>query len=178
MRNRWIPPEDYAEILRRLGKEYAAICELLRLTGFRLDDLLHTRNYQWEKKTLSLREAKTRHLREIELTPEMKEQVRHYREAVGELKYPRHKFAYFIRAKRCRPADRAKRCRSTVYRHFSGAVRDAGFQGKGYTVHSLRKMYAHEAYRRLGSLTAVQKDLGHKSISTTLLYVIEGDFTC
>lgn len=39
------------------------------------------------------------------------------------------------------------------------------------SMHSARKIYAINLYRRTGDYNAVQRDLGHKHLSTTLLYI-------
>ncbi|WP_237234499.1 tyrosine-type recombinase/integrase [Rothia nasisuis] len=43
--------------------------------------------------------------------------------------------------------------------------------GKGYTPHSLRRLFATEVYRRTKDIKVVQKLLGHADISTTQQYV-------
>ena len=175
MKNRYIPPYEYARIHIRLGREYGALCELLRLTGYRVDDLLHTRCWQWDGDMITVAESKTGNRRTVMITPEIRTAVDEYRRAVGMDRRPRHPLAYFVEARRKRPGDRAKRCRTTLFRHFQTAVEAAGYKDRGYSIHSLRKMYARDAYRRTGSLTAVQNDLGHKKLDTTLWYVCGSD---
>ena len=65
--------------------------------------------------------------------------------------------------------------RSTAYRQFEKAVGKAGLKGKGYTVHSLRKLYAVRLYQSTGSLLKVQEDLNHGKIQTTMFYVFDFD---
>ena len=43
--------------------------------------------------------------------------------------------------------------------------------GRGYTLHSLRKCYAVDQLRKTGSYERVQADLGHRYLSTTLIYL-------
>lgn len=171
VKNNYIPPFEYARIHMRLGREYGALCDLLRLTGYRVDDLLYTRCWQWEGDMITVLEAKTGKQRTVLFTPEIRAAIDDYRRAVGMDQRPRHPLAYFVAAKRHRPGDRAKRCRTTLFRHFQTAVKRAGYQDRGYSIHSLRKCYARAAYERTGSLLAVQKDLGHKNLNTTLWYV-------
>lgn len=175
MKNRYIPPEHYDRIRERLGREYGALCDLLRLTGYRVDDLLHTRCWQWGGDMITVRESKTGNSRTVVITPEIRGALEVYRDASGQTRRPRHPLAYFVESKRKRPGDRAKRCRTTLYRHFAQAVKRAGFEGCGYSIHSLRKCYARDAYERSGSLVAVQQDLGHKKLDTTLWYVCGSD---
>lgn len=177
IKNRYIPSEHYERIAAGLGREYGALCDLLRLTGYRVDDFLHTRCWQWDRDRITVRESKTGHARTVLLTPEIRAAVQEYRSASGQDRRPRHPLAYFVESRRKRPGDRAKRCRTTLYRHFQQAVKRAGFEDCGYSIHSLRKCYARDAYRRTGSLVAVQKDLGHKKLDTTLWYVCGSDIS-
>ena len=83
-----------------------------------------------------------------------------------------HRLEYtFCAHNRGRSSDRHKTHRTTIYRAFLEAVRKAGLEGKGYTIHSVRHIYAHEELvRRDGNFYEIQKDMGHKYLSTTLLY--------
>lgn len=80
--------------------------------------------------------------------------------------------SYVFPSRRGRAGDKRKLHRSTFWRHFEKAVLAAGLDGRGYTVHSLRKCYAVSLYRRTGSVELVKSDLGHKSIATTALYLL------
>lgn len=63
--------------------------------------------------------------------------------------------------------------RATIWRHFQKAVKAAGLTGKGYTVHSLRKCYAVNLFRKVRSVEAVQRDLNHDRWITTMIYLAE-----
>ena len=142
-------------------------------TGYRIDDILHIRCWQIGagRSTLRLKEAKTGHYRTVSLEP--CPGVR-YKQRRG--LDQSHAFAYFFPAHLRRTGQQSRKLhRSTFYRHFTAAVVKAGLQGKGYTVHSLRKVYARNLYRKLGSVSAVQRDLGHSKIETTLLYLSDLD---
>ena len=52
---------------------------------------------------------------------------------------------------------RRKLHRSTAHRHFAEAVKKAGFSNCGYTVHSLRKIYARIYIKRLDLALAAQR---------------------
>lgn len=118
--------------------------------------MLHLRNWQLAKKTITLKERKTGNVRTVE----------------NFCSKPCGKpFEYVFRG-RGLPGERRKLHRSTFWRHFEKAVKEAGCAGKGYTVHSLRKVYAVNLYRASGDIKAVQEDLGHKSLATTCLYVL------
>ena len=52
------------------------------------------------------------------------------------------------------------------------AVDRANCSGRGYSPHSLRKVYAVRALAKTGDLLAVQSDLNHSHLSTTMLYAL------
>ena len=120
---------------------------------------------------MELREHKTGKLRAVKLTPEITLSLTRYRRAKAG-KRNLHPLAFTFQAHRREYGTRHKLHRSTFYRAFEQAVKDAGLEGHGYTVHSLRKCYAVDLLKRTGSVEAVQRDLGHKYLSTTLLYIM------
>lgn len=169
--NRYIPPDHYAAIRRRLSPRMTALCDLLRATGYRVDDVLHTTVGDWRGDQITILEAKTGNRRTVDLSPAAKAAVR--RLTAHRPNAPDDEPMF--RGERLRLGDSPWLHRSTVWRRFTAAVRTAGLDGRGYTIHSLRKMYAVEQYDRLQSLLAVQKDLGHKRVDTTLWYVCGSD---
>ena len=170
--NQCIPPEHYAAIRRRLEPRTAAICDLLRDTGYRVDDLLRSSVGDWRgKEVVTLYEYKTKKWRTVQLTEPAKAAVRRllsYRYAVRD-EEP------LCPARRPVIGGRPWLHRTTVWRAFTRAVRLAGMEDRGYTIHSLRKCYARAVYERTGSLLAVQRDLGHERLETTLWYVMGSD---
>lgn len=168
----YIPPEHMDRIRRKLTAEMRALVDILRLTGYRVDDLLKSREYQWYGKDgyVILYEHKTKKQRKVTYSEEIKEAVERYK-AVRQRTRSVQPLRYFVQGLRDFQADRRHRHRSTVYRHFAEAVKRAGLEGHGYTIHSLRKCYAVDLYNATGSLLEVQRDLGHESLSTTCLYV-------
>ena len=170
--NQWIPYEHYTSIRRRLDPRMAALCDLLRTTGYRVDDVLHSTVGQWrDKQSVTLVEFKTAKKRTVVLSDQAQAAVRRliaYRSTVQD-------DDPLCPARRPVPGGRPWLHRSTVYRQFVHAAYLAGFAGRGYTVHSLRKMYARDRYNATQSLLAVQRDLGHKNLSTTMWYVCGSD---
>ena len=169
MRNTYIPEDHWDRIRRRCDEEYGAFFEVLRKTGFRVDDVLYSRNWQWLGDCVSLRERKTGKIRTVPYTSEIIAAITSYRKAVGIL-IP-EPLSYFFPARRRGVGLRRKAHRSTMIRQFQKAVRLAGLEGLGYTIHSLRKCYARDLFRRTRSLLEVQRDLNHTNIATTALYV-------
>lgn len=165
--NQWIPPREYANIRRLLDPRMAALCDLLRTTGYRVDDVLHTTVGDWRGDTVTIKEAKTGNCRTVTLSEQAKNAIHRllaYRPTAPDDEP-------MFRGMRHRPGDRPWLHRSTVYRRFTSAVILAGYKGRGYTVHSLRKMYARDRYNATQSLLAVQRDMGHRNISVTMWYV-------
>lgn len=154
--NNYIPEKEQAAIRARLNNRDRSIYDLLIYTGYRLDDVLRLRNWQLKGEKITVKERKTGNVRTVE-NPFVKD--------CG-------KPLEYVFKGRGRTGERKKLHRSTFWRHFERAVRAAGLEGKGYTVHSLRKVYAVNLYRQTGDIKRVQADLGHKNLATTCLYVI------
>lgn len=156
--NNYIPDGDLAKIRSRLTGDDVMIMDLLLETGYRLDDVLRLRRYQLSGKSITVRERKTGNVRTVTYS--------------GRYRVTGCNLGYVFSTRRGRAGDRRKVHRTTFWRHFERAVVSAGLDGRGYTVHSLRKCYAVALYRRTGSVELVQRDLGHHSIATTALYLL------
>lgn len=194
MKNRPIPQDHLARILRHSESDERDLWILASETGFRIGDLLRIRQWQVPKCNtvlpmaadrqcltehcrLSLTEEKTGKLREVELTEKA---VTALRRALNNCP-DRHPFKYLFPSRlRSGAVDRDGERkgsrhlhRSTAHRHFARCVREAGLSDQGYTVHSLRKVYAQKLYAETRSALAVQRDLGHASLQTTLLYIFD-----
>ncbi len=154
--NNYIPEREQELIRARLGKRDREIFDLLIRTGYRLDDVLRLRNWQLRKPTITMRERKTGNVRTVE----------------NPCRQNRGNPLEYAFKGRGRAGERKKLHRTTFWRHFEKAVRNAGLEGKGYTVHSLRKVYAVNLYRQCKNIKQVQSDLGHKNLATTCLYVL------
>lgn len=170
--NQYIPQEHYARIRKQLDPRMAALCDLLKTTGYRVDDVLHTTVGDWRgQEHITLHEAKTGNMRTTELMPAAQSAVCRllaYRPLARDDEP-------MFRGMRARQGDSPWLHRTTVWRRFESAVNTAGLGGNGYTIHSLRHCYARDQYERTQSLLAVQRDLGHKSLTTTMWYVCGAD---
>lgn len=173
MRNRQISKMDFDRILRASSPEDRALWILAADTGFRIDDLLRVRQYQISRATsakepfLILAERKTGKTRGVFLSPRALDAIA----TLWGLVERKHPLAYFFQSRRRLPKQKNKLHRTTVYRHFNQLLRETKLDKEGYTVHSLRKLYARTAYEKTGSLLAVMKDLNHSSVNVTMLYV-------
>lgn len=76
-------------------------------------------------------------------------------------------------AKQRQPGELLIGCnRSTLYRDVRRAAEELGLQR--VSMHSFRKLYARR-YAKARGLDATQKELRHRYISTTLLYLVDED---
>lgn len=173
MRNTYIPPDHLDRIMRRSDQDDRIIYTLLIETGFRLDDVISIRRYQaaaaMKTGSLTLKESKTGKQRTVKMTSEALRAILRQFEYNSVSKHP---LGYLFPSRTSREAQKRRKLhRSTVQRHFSQAVKRAGLTENGYTVHSLRKVYAHRLYEKTGSALSVMRDLNHDRVSTTLLYI-------
>lgn len=166
-RNAYLPEDRAVAILRKLAPVDQLITRLLIETGFRLDDIMHLRTWQLTGDTISLRERKTGHQRTVTIPSGLAADLRAYASK-------RHGLSFAFPA--LRRGGRRKMHRSTYWRHFVGAVKALGWSDCGYDPHSLRKLYAVRKLAETGSLYAVQRDLGHRSIAVTALYALSDRF--
>lgn len=167
MRNTYISPGELAAVASRLNGRDRLLTAILRKTGFRLDDIMHTRVWQWRREAVTLCERKTGKRRTVALSPDLQGELRAAFAARHGLEYA------FPALRRCRAR---KMHRTTYWRHFIAAVRAAGLEGRGITPHSLRKLYAVERLRSTGSLSAVQADLNHSRPEVTAIYAFADKF--
>ena len=150
-------------IRAKLRGRDALITDVLLETGFRLDDVMNIRIWQAGSRNIELQERKTGKRRSVPISAELAAKIRTY---AGN----RHRFSFLFPALRRYGAK--KMHRSTYWRHFMRAVHLAGFDDTGYSPHSLRKVYAVRLYKRTGDLYAVQRDLNHTHLTTTMLYAL------
>lgn len=171
--NKYIPPVHYDQIRRKLSAPDRYLCDLLRLTGYRVDDILTSLNCQWDDDPdkVFVIELKTKKARNVQKTPALIALVDGYRRSIGLRSY--HMFDYLCPSLRGGKYAGSHYNRSTLYRHFQRACKDAGLSDHGYTIHSLRKCFAVDLYQHTRSILAVQTALNHDRITTTLLYLMD-----
>lgn len=150
-------------MMRHLNARDRLITAVLADTGFRIDDVMHTRVYHWRGDLITLTERKTGKTRTVRLPDGL-------REALQEAFKGKNVFSYAFPALRRLEGGKAKMHRSTYWRHFVRAAELAGFGKRGITPHSLRKLYAVELLQRCGSLEAVRADLNHSKAEITMIY--------
>lgn len=124
---------------------------------------------QWRNAAVLLMERKTGKLRTIPITDALRAHIEGYRREI----HARSDERYLCPTRRGGRYRGTHLSRTTLYRHFARAIKLAGLEGKGYTIHSLRKCYAVDTYRETRSLLAVQEALNHDRLSTTMIYLMD-----
>lgn len=165
MRADYIPPVRLSKIRDRLGTTDKLIFDVCLETGTRIDDVLDLRKWQIHDGKIYVLESKTSHKRITSVSPGLYSRL-------SEHVKNKHVFAFVFpsRRPRRRTTKRKKLNRSTFWRNMVKAAHDCGYKTEQYTPHSLRKCYAVNLFQQTRSLEAVRRDLGHKHLSTTMLY--------
>ena len=158
MRAKPIQGKRLEKLLRFLGNPDALVLRVSQETGLRVDDVLelHTHTVRNFAK-FDVKEKKTGKTKAVSLTRELRHAL------LSQAGY------YFVFQSK-RRVDK-HRHRSTVFRNVKIACLKAGIDQNHVSPHSMRKNYAVDAYKRCGSVEAVQQLLNHKNIAVTLGYV-------
>lgn len=164
MRAEYIPEDRLRRIRSRLGTRDKLIFDVCIETGSRIDDVLDLRCWQIHDGHATILESKTNKVRKSELSEDLYTRLRGYVKG-------RHHLSFVFRGSG-RPRQRRKVNRSTFWRHMVEAARQCGYKTENYTPHSLRKVYAVRLLHKTRSLEAVRRDLGHKHLTTTMLYAL------
>ena len=162
MRAEYIPEDRLRRIRERLGFRDKLIFDLCIETGSRIDDVLDLRCWQIHDNTVTVMESKTNQIRKKELSEDLQNRLKAYVAGKHTLSFIFHGSGH--------KRQRKKINRSTFWRHMVNAARMCGYKTENYTPHSLRKVYAVRKFHETRSLEAVRRDLGHKHLSTTMLY--------
>lgn len=155
--------------MNALEAEDRAVCLLALQTGYRIDDILKLMKENiTETGDISCKEAKTGKTRNHVSDDQTKQVIKNLLEIVEKRK---GNTSYLIPTRRGRAGDKPTLSRWSIWRAFKRAVGAAGLTGRGYTVHSLRKCYAWNLYKKTRSIPAVQRDLNHDRPDTTFIYL-------
>lgn len=148
-------------------REWLAI-DLLTGTGMRVSEVVDLRcgdlHCGYGECEIFVRNGKGGKSRTIQIQESLKTHIRQYigwkierQEPIGEDDY------LFI-------GQRGPWTRQAVQQMVKKYFKQMGIYEKGKSVHALRHSYATELYRNSKDLRAVQKQLGHASITTTMVY--------
>ena len=145
------------------GRRDRILVELMLATGVRLSSALalDVEDVDLDEGALLLRKVKGGRAERVFLGPESRDLLREY---LGELPTG----PVFTRRDGRRISVRQ------AQRRFRGWRERAGVQ-KSVTPHSLRHSFAMDLYRRCGDVLLVKRALGHRSISSTLVYAHVGE---
>jgi integrase len=130
-------------------------------TGLRIGDLLKLRPAQIDR-IFWIEEQKTKKIRGIFMTSEILETVNRY---IREHRVASDGFLFYSSdSKKTKSMSR-----QWAHRIIARTASNLGLKCIG--AHSMRKIYACGLFASTGSIKAVQSELGHKHMSTTLIYL-------
>lgn len=159
------------DMSRRLGlvhSKYRLLWMIGCETGLRVSDILHIRANIPPDGMLSIRERKTHKMRHIMLSPQL---IAYIAVHTNRHRLSRSDYLVFSRNYlRSKPLSRSQAYR--ILRREGAAV---GLYNIG--THGMRKTYARALYRDTGDIVAVQHALNHRYITTTLIYLTDGNFS-
>ncbi|MBQ7095766.1 MAG: tyrosine-type recombinase/integrase [Clostridia bacterium] len=153
MRTKACSRKELDLLLDRLCGDNRFAVEVAAESGLRIDDVL---SLPWLAcvEPVEVVEAKRGVHRIIDLSPDLRRRL---------------KKRGFVSAWLFPGRVRGHRHRSTVFRAMDKACKAAGLQR--FSPHSLRKFYARQRFDALGDVELVRRELGHKYVSTTLIYL-------
>jgi len=145
-----------------------AVLDLLTQTGMRVAEVVDLRcgdlKCGYGQCEIFVRNGKGNKSRTIEIQETLKAHLRQFiawKKAIGEnIGEDDHLFI----------GQRGPWSRQAVQQLVKKYLKHLGMYEKGKSVHSLRHSYATELYKQSKDLRAVQKQLGHASITTTQIY--------
>jgi integrase/recombinase XerD len=154
---------DPIDIHRPLGLRDRAIFELLYATGLRGGEVgkLDRADIDLEGRVLIVREAKWSKDRVVPIGEVAHTFLTRYLAAAGQTPGPVFR------------GEKGRLGRSGILKRFRIHLKEAGLEGQGLTVHSIRHATATHLLAHGADLRYVQELLGHESIETTVVYTNE-----
>lgn len=156
MRTEWIPRGDIEHILAALMPENRLVCEVCLRTGLRVGDVLKLKTAQL-KQRFTIQEEKTGKTRSVYLSKGLLDKLL---KTAGKIYVFPHRYS-----------GKKHRTRQAVYKDLRRAA--VLFRvDEIIAPHSLRKIYAVEAFEKFGNLERVKKLLNHSSEAVTYIYAM------
>jgi len=152
-----ITNDQAAKLLRRLDHRDQLLLRLAIQSGLRISDLLKLTKADIGR-TMTVYESKSRRDRTFKIDAELLQDLQNY------LKYKKYASIVFHSS---RDSTKAVH-RSTIHRRIKKALRGLKFNA---SVHSARKLYAHNIFSDTHDLQKVQEALHHRNLLTTLAYL-------
>jgi integrase len=134
-------------------------------TGLRISDLLALKVSQLTSGRFTLTEKKNKNVREFVLLPDTYD---FYTSYVFLNRLKKHHFLFFSSRKGF-PLRHKPMSRQWAARIFARTA--SRMQIKHFSTHSMRKTFACRLFASTGRVDVVQRALGHKHLSTTLIYL-------
>lgn len=154
--------------LRLMHAKYEVLFAIGYTTGLRVSDVLSLRANILTKEKIVIKEQKTGKKRTIELTQWVRELIE--RHCKRYRLCPRDFLVFSRDYQRDKHLSRVQ-----AYRIMRSVGAELGLEGIG--THCMRKTFAQRQYERTGDIVGVQEVLNHKYLTTTILYLANGDLS-
>jgi integrase len=151
--------------LRNIDLKFHFLWELGVCTGLRISDLLTLKPQHITGCKFTVTEVKTKNIRNIEIPMDTFCLLHGY---ISLMRLKQSDYLFFSSHKGIKKRDMPM-SRQWAWRVISSVARQIGLEMIG--THSMRKIYACGYFVKSGSIQSVQKELGHKHMSTTLIYL-------
>jgi len=156
---------DFLRGFTKYPSKYFYICLVMLYTGFRVSDVLNLKKREITKSSAFLTEKKTQKKRELILPSWLRDEILHYAKK-NSLRSEDFLF----------PSTDNNKCkhvsRSQVFRIFKKVAKETETPGV-ISPHSCRKWYAQNEYAKHRNLKALQADLRHTNVQTTIGYLAD-----
>lgn len=162
MRSDFIDNDIMSHVLYALTYENRLACKVCLETGLRVGDVLNFKTSDLAKKSFTITEQKTKKKRVIRLREPLKKELA---KIAG---------AFYVFEGRNDP--KKHRTRQAVYTDIKRACKAFRIK-ENFSVHSLRKAYAVDLYKRTGSMEKVKQALNHNSDVVTMLYAMADELS-
>lgn len=157
MRSEWVCTDKLKIVMALLTDENRLACEVSLRYGLRIGDVLALKTSDVKRGNFTIKEEKTGKSRRIKLSPELQTELLAQSGRIwvfeGRCDYKEH------------------RTRQAVWKDLKRAA-EALRLSERVTPHSMRKIYAVNAYARYGGIAAVRRLLNHSNEAVTMIYAL------
>lgn len=160
--------EQMLHALRSVHPKYEVMFAIGHTTGLRISDVLGLRSNILTKGKIVVKEKKTGKKKEVVLTQEVRSLVESY---CKRYRLAPREFLIFSR-----DYERDKHLsRVQAYRIMRAVGEEIGLEGIG--THCMRKTFAQRKFEATGDIVALQKEMNHRYVGTTIMYLANGDLS-
>jgi integrase len=152
-----ITNDQAAKLLRRLDRRDQLLIRLAIQSGLRVSDILNLKK-EAIKKTMTVFETKSKRERTFKIDTELYQDLKNFTKYKKNASYVFHSSRSLMK-----PVHR-----TTIHRRIKKALKGLKFNA---SVHSTRKLYAHNIFSETHDLKKVQEALHHRNLMTTLAYL-------